>query len=109
MKQTQKIHYNPILKKRARTLRKESTYSEILLWNRLKARQLSGMQFLRQKPIGNFIVDFYCRDLKLALEIEGKSHLEKEDHDKTKTEALNIFLLGDSLVPRLLIKKQKTE
>ena len=48
--------------------------SEVLLWNELKARRLRNYQFMRQKPIGNFIVDFYCSKLKLAIEIDGESH-----------------------------------
>jgi very-short-patch-repair endonuclease len=69
-----KIYYNPKLKQLARNLRNNSTLSEVLLWNELKRKQLKGYQFLRQKPIGNFIVDFYCSKLRLAIEIDGDSH-----------------------------------
>ena len=55
-----KISYNPVLKQRARELRKQGVLSEALLWNQLKGRKLRGYQFMRQKPIGEYIVDFYC-------------------------------------------------
>ena len=67
-----KILYNPELKKRARELRKKGVLSEVLLWNQLKYRKMRGYQFMRQKPIGNYIVDFYCNKLKLVIEIEEK-------------------------------------
>jgi very-short-patch-repair endonuclease len=50
----------PELKQRARELRKQGVLSEVLLWNQLKYRKMRGYQFMRQKPIGNYIVDFYC-------------------------------------------------
>jgi len=71
-----KIYYNPKLKHLARKLRKDSTLSEVLLWNELKAKQVKGYQFMRQKPIGNYIVDFFCSKLRLVIEIDGDSHDE---------------------------------
>jgi very-short-patch-repair endonuclease len=71
-----KIHYNPKLKQRARELRKNSTLSEVLLWEELKNHKMHGYKFLRQKPIGNYIVDFFCNKLKLVIEIDGDSHDE---------------------------------
>ena len=71
-----KIHYNPKLKQRARDLRNNSTLSEILLWEEIKNRKMLGYKFLRQKPIGNYIVDFFCNKLKLAIEIDGDTHTE---------------------------------
>ena len=67
------IPYNPKLKELARDLRRHSTYTEILLWQQIKNRKL-GFQFHRQVPLNEFIVDFYCHDLILALEIDGSSH-----------------------------------
>jgi very-short-patch-repair endonuclease len=69
-----KIHYNQKLKSFARELRQKGVLSEVLLWNRLKGRKMRGYQFMRQKPIGEYIVDFYCSKLKLAIEIDGESH-----------------------------------
>ena len=67
------IPYRSDLKARARRLRKESTYSEILLWQEIKNRQL-GYQFHRQVPLLDYIVDFYCHELQLAIEVDGKCH-----------------------------------
>ena len=68
------IPYNPKLKKLARELRQNMTLSEVLLWNQLKQAQMLGHDFDRQRPIDNYIVDFYCKDLRLAIEIDGASH-----------------------------------
>lgn len=69
-----KIHYNQNLKSLARKLRNDSTLSEVLLWDEIKARKMHGYQFMRQKPIGNYIVDFFCSKLKLVVEVDGESH-----------------------------------
>jgi very-short-patch-repair endonuclease len=71
------ISYNPILKERARWLRQNMTFSEVILWNEIKNGQLMGYDFDRQRPIGNYIVDFYCKDLQLALEVDGITHEEE--------------------------------
>jgi len=72
------FHYNPKLKKFSRKLRNESTLSEVLLWNQLKGKKLSGISFMRQKPIDNYIVDFYIPSRKLVIEIYGSVHFNKE-------------------------------
>ncbi|MCK8601855.1 endonuclease domain-containing protein [Desulfoferrobacter suflitae] len=90
------LPYNPNLKILARELRKQSTLSEVLLWNQLKGRQVGGYQFLRQKPIDNYIVDFFCRELMLAIEIDGHSHDSKIAEDtirQQKLESLGIVVL----------------
>jgi len=69
------------LKQKARELRNNSTLSEVLLWNELKGKKMYGYQFLRQKPLGKYIVDFYCFKLKLIIEIDGSSHDEKQTYD----------------------------
>ncbi|WP_420318134.1 endonuclease domain-containing protein [Ekhidna sp.] len=69
-----KIYYDPKLKELSRQLRKNSTLSEILLWEELKSKKMYGYQFMRQKPILNYIVDFFCSKLNLIIEIDGKSH-----------------------------------
>ena len=68
------IPYNPKLKQLARNLRNKSTLSEVLLWRHLKGKQMRGYAFHRQKPIDNYIIDFFCPKLMLALEIDGISH-----------------------------------
>jgi very-short-patch-repair endonuclease len=77
------LAYNTKLKDRSRKLRNQSTLSEVLLWNEIKARKL-GFQFFRQKPIGNYIVDFYCPKLRLIIEIDGSSHNSKQEYDKLR-------------------------
>lgn len=59
-----KIYYNPKLKTLARELRKKRILSEVLLWNQLKNKKIKGYQFMRQKPIANFIVDFFLWQIK---------------------------------------------
>jgi len=83
-----KIYYNPRLKPLARHLRTHSTKAEIKLWNELKARKMLGYQFMRQKPIGNYIVDFYSSRLNLSIELDGESHEGREQHDKEKQQWL---------------------
>ena len=77
------IPYNPKLKEYARLLRKNSTLSEVLLWQQIKNKAL-GVQFHRQVPLLEYIVDFYCHELMLAIEIDGDSHLYKYNYDKKR-------------------------
>ena len=67
------IAYNPNLKVKARLLRQNSTLAEILLWKNIKDRAL-GYEFHRQVAIDEFIVDFYCHELILAIEVDGNTH-----------------------------------
>jgi len=82
------IEYNPRLKQIARKLRNDMTLSEILLWQHIKGKQLSGYDFHRQKPINEYVVDFYCPRLKLVIEIDGDSHEGKEEADRIRQEKL---------------------
>ena len=77
------IPYNPKLKEYARELRKNSTLSEVLLWKNIKNKAL-GVQFHRQVPMLEYIVDFYCHELMLAIEIDGDSHLYKYEYDNKR-------------------------
>ena len=70
------LRYNRDLKHIARRLRTEMTESEQLLWSRLRRKQLTGMQFYRQKPIGSYVVDFYAPKAKLVVEVDGSQHLD---------------------------------
>ena len=81
------IKYNPKLKNLAKHLRNNSTLSEVLLWNELKRKKL-GYDFHRQKPIDKYIVDFYCADLSLVIEIDGESHTYKGTKDKIRQKYL---------------------
>jgi very-short-patch-repair endonuclease len=68
------IPYNPKLKLLARKLRQEMTFGEVLLWNELKEDKLLGFDFNRQCCLDEYIVDFYCKELMLAIEIDGQAH-----------------------------------
>ena len=66
--------YNPKLTQVARNLRNNSTLSEVLLWKQLKGKKMLGYDFHRQKPILNYVMDFFCHELELAIEIDGNCH-----------------------------------
>ncbi len=76
--------YNGSLKQHARRLRKNMTNSEQVLWSRLRGKQFLGVQFYRQKPIGDYIVDFYAPKTKLVVEIDGSQHREDVHASKDK-------------------------
>jgi very-short-patch-repair endonuclease len=84
----QKIYYRPWLKQFSRNHRNKSTLGEVLLWNKLKGKRLMGYQFLRQKPIENYIVDFFCYKLKLIIEVDGSSHQNKVVYDLMRQQQL---------------------
>jgi very-short-patch-repair endonuclease len=78
------LKYNPKLKANARQLRQNLTDSELSLWRRLRGKQLAGVQFYRQKPIGDYIVDFYAPKAKLVIEIDGSQHFEASYIEKDR-------------------------
>ncbi len=84
------LPYNPKLKKIARNLRKQGILSEVLLWKELKGKKL-GYDFHRQKPIDEYVVDFYCADLDLIIEIDGSSHNAKYEKDIERQQKLESF------------------
>lgn len=61
-------------KAKRQQLRRNMTKAEFIIWQKLKGKQLEGYKFRSQYSIGNFVVDFYCTKLKLAIEIDGESH-----------------------------------
>ncbi len=76
------LEYNQKLKEPSQKLRKNMTDSEQLLWSRLRRKQLLDIQFYRQKPIGNYIVDFYAPAAQLVIEVDGCQHHEPEQQRK---------------------------
>ena len=82
------IPYNHELKALAKELRKNMTMSEVLLWNELRNKQILGYDFDRQRPIDNYIVDFYCKELMLAIEIDGDTHIYRYDYDDERQKTL---------------------
>ena len=87
------IKYNPKLKAISHKLRKNSTRAEIYLWDVLKNKKLMGDAFKRQKPIGNYIVDFFAPKLNLVREIDGITHDFKIEDDKIRQEFLQSISL----------------
>jgi very-short-patch-repair endonuclease len=85
------IRYNAKLVERARQMQNNPTMSEQALWMRLKGNQVRGVDFHRQKPIGNYIVDFYAPDFFLALEVDGSSHDGRFDEDLMRQESLEMY------------------
>lgn len=108
MKKRQIIPYNPKLVLLAKKLRKNMTLSEVLLWQELKGKQMLGYDFDRQKPIDNYIVDFYCKNLKLAIEIDGQSHEHEEVaiNDKKRQKRLEDLGVGFLRFDDLEVKKE---
>ena len=70
---------------RAKQLRQQSTEAVTRLWSRLRRKQLDGLRFRRQAPIGPYIVDFFCPDTKLVIEIDGGQHADQQDYDGRRT------------------------
>ncbi|MEO6631319.1 MAG: endonuclease domain-containing protein [Mucilaginibacter sp.] len=92
------IPYNKNLKALARKLRKDMTFGEVLLWNELKEDKLWGFDFDRQRCIDNYIVDFYCKNLRLAIEVDGMYHYHeevflKDDIRQQRLESLGVRFL----------------
>lgn len=88
------MHYgaSPLLFERAKQLRENETRAEKLLWARLRNKQL-GAKFRRQHPLHFFIVDFYCHELKLVIELDGGIHFKEEnqEYDRMRTELIAEF------------------
>ena len=91
------------------------TLSEVLLWNELKQKKMLGCDFDRQRPIDNYIVDFYCKDLQLAIEIDGASHdfeevylSDKNRQQKLESLGVNILRFDDLEVKKDMINVLRT-
>ena len=82
------LPYNPKLRERARELRKAGNLCEVLLWQQLHKKKFKQYDFDRQKIIGNYIVDFFCGNCNVVIEINGSAHDDKVEYDKKR----NTFL-----------------
>ena len=82
--------YNKNLKQASRDLRNNMTEAEKLLWSKIRGKQILGLQFYRQKPILNYIVDFYCPSANLVIECDGSQHYTDKglEADRVRDEAL---------------------
>ena len=107
-------HYNKNLKEFARELRTETvSKAEKLLWKAILSRKQTGERFLRQRPIDNFIVDFFAPALRLIIEIDGSSHINKGEYDfyrQQKLESLGYEMIryseGEVLQNAGLVKER---
>ncbi|WP_292063343.1 endonuclease domain-containing protein [Brevundimonas sp. UBA7664] len=77
---------------RARQIRRRLTLPEVILWSALRGRRLGGARFRRQHPVGPYILDFYCVEARLAVEIDGRVHEHPDQlaHDQRRTEWLRL-------------------
>jgi very-short-patch-repair endonuclease len=82
------IWNNPRLIERRKALRNRCTNAESLLWKRMQRSQL-GVKFRRQHSVGNYVLDFYCPEFKLAIELDGSIHKGREELDEYRTRTLN--------------------
>lgn len=84
------IYNEQKLRERRKGLRRNQTDAEKLLWNKLRGRQISGLKFYRQFSVGAYILDFFCPQIKLAVELDGGQHAEEEnkEHDAIRTDYL---------------------
>ena len=92
-----RINNIPKLKPRRRELRKRQTPEEKILWWHLKDRQI-GYKFKRQQSLGGYVVDFYCPDKKLAIELDGSVHDSKESRQYDKLRDDSLSLVGCTVV-----------
>ena len=88
------LQYKDSLRHKARLLRKRMTDSERVLWSRVRGKQLLGVQFYRQKPIGDYIVDFFSPKAKLVVEVDGSQHMQGDHATKDKRRDAYLASLG---------------
>jgi very-short-patch-repair endonuclease len=82
---------SPEIQTAAFTLRQQMTPAESHLWEALRNKQVAGLRFRRQHPIGRFILDFYCPAIKLAIELDGPIHADRQDYDQARTEVIAAY------------------
>ncbi len=82
---SQKHPPQPDCTAKARSLRRETTPLERILWSLLRAGQIGGLKFRRQHPIGPFVADFYCHEAQLIVELDGMSHEDRAEYDARRT------------------------
>jgi very-short-patch-repair endonuclease len=86
-----RLHNKIELASKRKKLRNNATQAEKLLWHELRNSQLAGKKFRRQHSVGKYILDFYCPDERLAIELDGGQHDEEKqkEHDDIRTKYLN--------------------
>lgn len=88
------LKYENHLKDFSRDLRKNMPPAEVLLWSRLRGNQVLGLRFNRQKPLFNYIVDFYCHKAKLVIECDGSQHFEDEHEHRDQSRDVHLNQQG---------------
>jgi len=107
LKNYHELPYNPMLRERAKELRKAGNLSEVLMWKKFHKRKFKNFDFDRQKIIGNYIVDFYCLECRVVIEIDGSSHDNKAEYDYARDKFLEglgltvIHISADDVLNRL--------
>jgi len=91
MKNKHRIRTTAGIQQRAKELRQEMTDAEKMLWARLRGRQLGGLKFRRQHPLGPFIADYYCPEKRLVVEIDGGVHEIQKEQDEQRTRQFEEF------------------
>jgi very-short-patch-repair endonuclease len=97
------LYYNHNLKEPARKLRKAGILHEVLLWQQIKNKKINGLNFTRQRTIGNYIVDFYNASNKIAIETDGHSHDNEKQQNKDAVRDRYLNALGIKII-RILAK-----
>jgi very-short-patch-repair endonuclease len=88
----QRTHYNKKLLNRSKTMSRAMTKAESRIWfDLLSKKQLLGLKFIKQKIVFSYILDFYCSELALAIEIDGDSHDEKLDYDQARDDFIKAY------------------
>jgi len=93
------------IKQAARQLRQETTKSEKLLWEALRNRSLAGRKFRRQHPIGRFVIDFYCVEERLAVEVDGAVHASWSEADLERQQTLESMGIRFLRLPAWLVER----
>lgn len=93
----------PALRQRAKQLRQEATDAEEMIWQRLRNRQLAGLKFRRQHPFGKFILDFYCPERRVAIELDVAAHNRQPEYDQLRQQMLEEAKIRILRLPNSLI------
>ncbi len=86
---------SPLIQQRARELRQRATEAEQMLWERVRNRRLGGLKFRRQHPLGPYIVDFYCAEHRLVVEVDGPIHEGQKERNALRAEYLEMRAFGN--------------
>ena len=92
------LKYSTNLKQAARKLRADMTDAERLLWSRLRGKQLLGVQFYRQKPLGPYVVDFHAPAAKLVIEVDGSQHFDEAGQESDRRRDAYLESLGQRVL-----------